>query len=137
MIRAYKDSDYDELKGLYSHGEWFGGVFDEARDGREKLASKIAEDPESIWVYEQDDNLIGSISIMDDGRVAWLFCFVVKDNDLQIAKELYDQAISIFKKRGHTQVLAYSPSEAETLANRYKNLGMQKGNTYTAYWTDI
>lgn len=137
MIRAYEDRDYDQLKALYQHGQWFGGVFDEARDGRERLASKIGSDPSSIWVYERDAKLTGSISIVDDNRVAWLFRFVVMNNDQQIAKELYDKAVVILKQRGHTQVLAYSPAGDETLAARYDYLGMTKGNTYTAYWTDI
>lgn len=137
MIRGYKDADYGKLKELYQHGEWFGGVFDEARDGRTRLSKKIADDPESIWVYEESGEMVGSVSIMDDGRVAWFFRFVVKDNDPKIAKELYDKAISIFKKRGHTQVLAYSPTGDEVLAKRYSDLGMTKGNSYTAYWIDI
>jgi len=35
MLRTYTDADYDKLKALYEHTEWYGGVFDEARDGRE------------------------------------------------------------------------------------------------------
>ncbi len=137
MIRSYHDSDYGKLYELYQHNEWFGGQFDEARDGREKLARKIAQDPDSIWVYEKDGKLIGSISLMDDGRVAWLFRFVVKNHDPKVAKELYNKVIPIFKKHGHTQIIAYSPVGDEVLAKRYENLGMTKGNSYTAYWTDI
>jgi len=137
MIRSYQDSDYEKLKELYQHSDWFGGVFDEARDGKKKLADKITDDPESIWVYEKNGELIGSISLIDDGRVAWVFRFVVKDNDSKIAKELYDNALPILKKRGHTQVIAYSPVDDEILGKRYSNLGMTKGNSYTAYWTNI
>lgn len=137
MIRPYEDSDYEKLKELYMHGKWFGGVFDEARDGRQKLVHKIAQDPESIWVYEHEGQLLGSISIVDDGRVAWLFRYVAKGNDQKMSKELYDKVIPILKKRGHTQVIAYSPVDDEILAKRYRDLGMVKGNSYTAYWTDI
>lgn len=137
MIRAYQDSDYEKLKELYQHSEWYGGQFDEARDSRERLANKVADDPESIWIYETNDQLLGTISLIEDGRVAWLFRFVVKDNDQQIAKGLYDKAVEVFKKRGHTQVLVYSPADNQELGNRYNSLGMNKGNNITAYWSDI
>ncbi len=137
MIRAYQDQDYDDLKQLYLHGEWFGGVFDEARDGRDKLAKKILQDPKSIWVYEEGNEVVGSISIIEESRVAWLYRFVVKDNDQKIAKALYQHVLPIFKSREHSQIIVYSPVNDEVLANRYKELGMIKGNSYTAYWADI
>src|SRR5690606_31854998 len=124
MVRSYKDTDYYKLKELYGHSEWYGGQFDEARDGREKLKSKIAQDNDSILVYEKNGELLGSISLIEDGRVAWLFRFVVKDNDQQIAQELYDHATHVLKARGCTQVLVYSPNNEDILSQRYKNLGM-------------
>ena len=137
MIRSYQGSDYEKLKELYQHSEWCGGLFDEARDSQEKLATKIADDPDAILVYEQNGELLGSISLIEDGRVAWFFRFVVKDNNQEIAKELYDNAVTIFKGRGHTQVLVYSPIGNTDLDNRYQSLGMTKGNNFTAYWSDL
>ncbi len=67
MIRPYSDTDYDELKALYQHTEWCGGVFDEARDGRERLSKMIERDPESILVFEEDAHIQGTISIIEDG----------------------------------------------------------------------
>lgn len=133
MIRSYKDSDYKNLKQLYQHSEWYGGVFDEARDGRERLANKIAHDPEAILVYEKDDELLGTISIIEDGRVAWLYRFVVKDFDQKISNDLYQAATKILKSRGHQEVLVYS-QDSEELANRYKQLGLTKGGVYRCYW---
>lgn len=137
MIRQYKDSDYEELKELYLHTEWYGGVFDEARDGRERLAEKISDDPESILVYEQKGELIGTISLIEDGRVAWLFRFVVKDNNPDISKKLYENAVIILKNKGHTQALVYTPVGDSDLDTRYDKLGMIKGADYTCYWSDI
>ena len=136
-MRPYKDSDYEQLKELYQHSEWYGGQFDEARDSRQKLAKVIAKDPDSIWIYEDSGQVLGTISLIEDGRVAWLFRFAVKDNNLKIAKELYDKAVEIFKSRGHTQILVYTPVGNQTLNNRYELLGMAKGNDFTTFWTDI
>lgn len=137
MIRSYTDADYEGLKELYQHSEWYGGVFDEARDGRERLAGKIADDPQAILVYEKDGELVGTISIIEDGRVAWLYRFVIKDNDQAVAQELYDAAIANLKARGHNEVLVYTPTDDNTLAGRYDELGMTRGGTYACYYKDI
>lgn len=137
MIRAYTDDDYKAVKELYQHTEWYGGVFDEARDGQFRMARKSAMDPESIFVYEQDGQLIGTVSIIDDGRVGMLFRLVVKDNDPVITKELYSCATKILQSRGHQQVLVYTPVNDQTLHARYKQLGMQRGGDYTCYWVEL
>lgn len=134
MIRAYTDDDYEAVKSLYQHGEWYGGQFDEARDGRVRLAAKVKSDPQSIVVYEKDGNVIGTVSIVDDGRVAMLFRLVVTDNNRPVTKELYDYAVKILRNRGHEQVLVYTPVADTTLHNRYEQLGMTRGSDYTCYW---
>ncbi len=137
MIRSYTDADYEGLKELYQHSEWYGGVFDEARDGRERLAKKIADDPQAILVYEKDGELVGTISIIEDGRVAWLYRFVVKDHDKAVAAELYAAATANLKARGHSEVLVYTPVDDDLLAERYDELGMTRGGSYTCYYKDI
>ena len=137
MIRGYQDEDYKQLKQLYEHTEWYGGVFSEARDGRERLARKIATDPEAILVYEEGGALLGTISVIEDGRVAWLYRFVVKDLEVDITRQLYEKAISVLRARGHQEVLVYSEAENATLDARYTQLGMHKGGNYTCFWADI
>lgn len=137
MIRSYADNFYDELKLLYLNVEWYGGVFDEARDRRERLAQKIADDPQAILVYERDGELLGTISIIEDGRVAWLYRFVVKDFDPEITKELYDAATKILKERGHSEVLVYTPVGDKDLDARYDSLGMTKGGDYTCFYKEL
>lgn len=135
-IRNYRDGDYEQLKALTEHSEWFGGQFDEARDGRECLRQKITQDPSSIFVFQQGKCLVGTISIIDDGRVGMLFRFIVKDHDDTVSKALYDRAISELRARGHTQVLVYTAKD-KMLTKRYKTLGMHEGGTYACYWSDI
>ncbi len=137
MIRGYTDADYYVLKDLYLHPEWYGGVFDEVRDGRERLAQKIVDDPQAILVYERDGEVLGTISIIEDGRVAWLYRFVVKDLDPEITKELYDAATKILKERGHSEVLVYTPVGDKNLDARYASLGMNKGGGYTCFYREL
>jgi len=137
MIRAYTDADYDHLKQLYLHTEWYGGQFDEARDGRTRLAEKIMQDPEAIWLYEQDREVVGTVSLVDDGRVAMLFRLVVKNNDQAVTQELYKHAANLLRKRGHEQILVYTPTGDQALHQRYEQLGMTRGGEYTCYWAQL
>jgi hypothetical protein len=138
MLRNYTDADYEKLKQLYMHSEWFGGHFNENRDSQQRLAKLIVRDPESIIVYEKDDEITGTVSLFEDGRGAWLFRFVVKDNDPAITRELYQRAVELMKVRGHDEVLVYAPVGDETFRQRYMDvLGMQKGDDYTCYWANI
>lgn len=134
MIRGYVDNDYGQLKSLYKHREWYGGVFDEARDGRARLSKKITQDPESILVYEEATKLLGTVSIVEDGRVAWLYRFVVQDLDRVISQKLYDAATAVLKARGHREVLVYSTAGDASLDEHYVGLDMHKGGKYTCFW---
>lgn len=137
MIRSYHDNDYEQLKALYERTEWYGGVFDEARDGRERLKNVIANDPQAILVHESDSKINGTISIIEDGRVAMLYRFVVPPEMNDIASELYTTAITTLKDRGHTEVLVYSAIDDEALDQRYLKLGMTRGGDYACFWVGI
>ncbi len=137
MIRSYRDSDYDQLKNLYLHPEWYGGVFDESRDGRERLAAKIQSDSEAIIVYEDDSTILGTVSIIEDGRVAMLYRFITSPENHDMAKKLYAAATKVLKKRGHTEVLVYSAINNPVLDKKYMQLGMIKGSDYRCFWASL
>lgn len=136
-IRQYRTSDYEQLKALYLDSSTFGGQFDEARDAADRLRKKIEADPDAILVAEQDGKLIGSVSLIDDGRVAWLFRFTVRQGNPDVAKVLCDKATEVLKERGHTEVLVYTPVSNQDLYDRYEQLGFTKGGDYTCYWKGL
>lgn len=136
-IRRYQTTDYESLKSLYLDASTFGGQYDEARDAPDRLQKKIEADPDAILVAEDKDNIVGTVSLIDDGRVAWLFRFAVPQNRPEVAQELHDSAVKVLKSRGHAQVLVYSPSGNQPLNIRYKQLGFTKGDDYTCYWKEI
>lgn len=137
IVRQYKTSDYEQLKALYLDSSTFGGQFDEARDAADRLRKKIEADPDAILVAEQDGKLRGSVSLIDDGRVAWLFRFTVLQEDSGVAKALCDKALEALKSRGHTEVLVYTPVGNQDLYDRYEQLGFTKGGDYTCYWKGL
>lgn len=136
-VRSYQPSDYVQLKALYLDSSTFGGQFDEARDGADRLRKRVEADPDAILVAEFDDKLVGTVSLIDDGRIAWLFRYAVQKDQFEALKALHDRAIHLLKSRGHSQVLVYTPVGNNELDNRYEHLGFTKGSDYTCYWKDI
>lgn len=136
-IRKYQPKDYDQLKALYLDSSTFGGQFDEARDAANRLQKKIEADPDAILVAENDGKLEGSVSLIDDGRIAWLFRYAVQEDQHEALKALHDKAIETLKSRGHSQVLIYTPVGNTELDSRYEHLGFTRGDNYTCYWKEI
>lgn len=138
-IRPYQPSDYEQLAALYHQSKLYGGQFDENRDSKERLRKRIEADPDAILVAEEATKLIGTVSLIEDGRVAWLFRFAVEqgENEAEVTKALCDAAFSALKAKGHHQVLVYTPVGDNRLDSRYENLGFNRGGDYTCYWKDI
>ena len=111
-VRSYQLSDYEAVTNLYKLGDLFGGQFDEARDAEDKLAAIVSEDSESILVYEIDGKILGTVSLIENSRVAWLFRFAVKPSAIMndVAVSLYTHACDVLKK--------------------YKKTSTQKGNWF-------
>lgn len=138
-IRPYQPSDYEQLKSLYLDSSTYGGQFDENRDSQERLRKRVEADPDAIIVAEEADKLVGTVSLIEDGRVAWLFRFAVAhtDNESEVAAQLCQHALEALRGKGHHQVLVYTPVGNQNLDGRYEQLGFSRGGDYTCYWRDI
>lgn len=137
-IRAYQSTDYEQIAALYHQSELYGGQFDENRDNEERLQKRIEADPDAILVAEQDNKIIGTVSFIEDGRVAWLFRFAVEqgENEPEVTQALCNAGLAALKAKGHNQVLVYTPVGNDKLDNRYERLGFNRGGDYTCYWKD-
>jgi ribosomal protein S18 acetylase RimI-like enzyme len=137
-IRFYNSTiDYPAVKSLYSDSSTYGGQFDEARDSENRLRTLIEQKPEAILVAENDSNIVGTVTIFEDGRSVWLYRFAVKNQDMEVNKILWDYVKEICKRLGHTQVLVYAPEGNDAFEERYTKLGFTKGGNFTAYWQDL
>jgi predicted N-acetyltransferase YhbS len=139
IVRSYVPSDYKQIAALYKQSGLYGGQFDENRDSEERLRKRIEADSEAILVAEQDDKIAGTVSLIEDGRVAWLFRFAVQQGkqEAAITKALCDTALASLKAKGHNQVLVYTPVGNDRLDSRYESLGFNRGGDYTCYWKDF
>ncbi|HSX05281.1 MAG TPA: GNAT family N-acetyltransferase [Candidatus Saccharimonadales bacterium] len=138
-VRSYQPADYPQVAELYKQSDLYGGQFDENRDGEMRLQKRIEADPDAIFVAEQGGAIVGTVSLIDDGRVAWLFRFAVQqgDDEATITQALCHKALAALKAKGHNQVLVYTPVGNEHLDARYTELGFSKGGDYTCFWKDI
>lgn len=136
-IRRYTSNDYESIVALYKQTALYGGQFDESRDSSERLQKRIEADPDAIFVAEENNEIVGTLSLIEDGRVAWFFRFCVQNNDHRIAQALSDKALEALRVKGHTQVLVYAPAGDETFEQRYNKLGFTKGGDYTCFWKDL
>ncbi len=138
-IRNYNpETDYPGIEALLSAEGTFGGQFDEARDTKERIDALESTKPGSVLVAEEDGEILGTVTLFEDGRSAWLYRFAVQqDNETEITKLLNEKALQTMKDRGHTQVLVYAPTGDRHFEDRYTSLGFNKGGDYTAYWQDI
>ena len=138
-IRNYNpNTDYKAVAALYKSSETYGGQYDDARDAEDRLKTLVEQKPDAILVAEDNGEIVGAVTLFEDGRSAWLYRFAVQaENEKEISKLLCKQALSILKQKGHSQVLVYAPAGNEHFENRYTTLGFNKGNDFTAYWQDV
>jgi N-acetylglutamate synthase-like GNAT family acetyltransferase len=106
----------------------------EGRDSGARLAAQIEKKPDSILVAEEDGKIVGTVSLIYDERVAWLFRFAAEPAAVE---PLYEKAVEVLRSHGHKQVLVYSESGNRSLDERYVNLGFNQGNDFTAFWREI
>jgi N-acetylglutamate synthase len=137
-VRFYLPEDYPEIEKLYKDSSTFGGQFDEARDAKGRLDALIAKKPESILIAEDDGRIVGAVTLFEDGRSAWLYrCAVLLDYENEAMLLLVEKAKEVLKSCGHRQILVYAPAGDAHFEKRYKNVGFEKGNDFTAYWQDL
>lgn len=138
-IRQYQPTDYEQVAALYKQSELFGGQYDNNRDSEEKLRTRVEADPDAIFVAQLNDNIVGTVSLIEDGRVAWLFRFAVAQipEEGNIAKQLYEHASKTLQTKGHNQVLVYAPAGNKSFETRYTQLGFTTGGDYTCYWKNL
>ncbi|TSC68545.1 MAG: hypothetical protein G01um101456_599 [Parcubacteria group bacterium Gr01-1014_56] len=135
IIRGYQELDYPQVEKLYKNSSLFGGQFDMSRDSQEQLKKLIEHKPEAILVAESDGEIVGTVTLFEDGRSAWLYRFATLNN--KTSEALFLRAKEILKSKGHTQVLVYAPAGDKQFEERYRSLGFNKGNDYTVYWQNL
>ncbi|MFM2340149.1 MAG: hypothetical protein RLZZ360_785 [Candidatus Parcubacteria bacterium] len=138
-IRDYNpETDFDAVKSLLCDSSTYGGDFDEARDSKDRIDTLGQQKPGSVLVAELDNEIVGTVTLFEDGRSAWLYRFAVaKTHEDIVTDALWQAAKEIMRSWGHTQILVYAPAHDAAFSSRYSKLGFTAGNDFTAYWQNI
>ena len=134
-VRNYNPGDYPAVKQLYDNSGWF----DPETDAEDRLNAKSERDPQSLLVAIQDDDLVGTVSLIEDARIAIFFRLVIKEapNSDDIRSKLLSQGETIFQKKGYREAHIIAPEEDISRQQEYEQDGFQKGNPYRWMWKKI
>lgn len=130
-IRNYKDSDYDEVKKLYDDSGWF----DSETDAQSRLKNKIDKNSDSILVAVIENKIVGTVSFLEDSRIAILFRLVSPDKNIR--EKLIEAGINNLKSFGYKEVHIIAPEEDKDRQSEYEELGFKKGKIYQWMWRKI
>ncbi|EKD95988.1 MAG: GCN5-related N-acetyltransferase [uncultured bacterium] len=135
QIRPYTPEDYQSVKAIYEDG----GLFAESIDTEENLKTKIERDPESILVAVKRQQVVGTVSFLEDGRMAYIFRVAVKKTERKqgIAKMLLEEAEKILKKRGLKKVSILVSEKVKELWDYYEGLGYNRGTMHLWMWKEL
>ena len=127
-VRAYEPADYANVREILDQG----GLFYEPFDSAESLNEKISRDPRSILVAIRFNKIIGTVSIMEDGRMPFIFRLAVKQEFRNAGTGiiLMDSAEKELFSRGYKEVHILVETENEQLQGYYAKQGYEKGNSY-------
>jgi hypothetical protein len=138
QIRFFRTTEYSQLIELYKKSDQF--KVDEVTDSEVGITTKVLRDPESILVVEYGEILIGSVSIIEDGRIALLFRLVVDPTyplKQEVLTTLVEKAEGIVKSRGCSQVHSIAPSNDLNALMERRQLEFQEGSAYTWFWKKL
>jgi hypothetical protein len=135
-IRSYTIIDYPRVKELYE----LAGVFDPETDAEDRLLVTVEENPDSILVAtDEDGTLLGTISIIQDNRIAILFRLVAKPGPTEhlIRMRMLHDAEQRLREYGFHEVHILAHEEDSKTHEEYTHYGFTKGKLYRWFWKKI
>lgn len=135
-IRNYNPaSDYPQVKHVLEQGGLFYGEMEDP----EKLEEKIGRDSESIMVATMGDQIVGTVSFMEDGRMPLIFRLAVEEGERRkgIGEKLMQEAEKRLKSRGYQEIHLLVNEEHKDIRAYYRKRGYQEGNLYRWMFKEV
>jgi len=128
QIRPYLSMDYSQVKSIYEES----GLYDQENDSQQRLDEKISRDPTSIIVAVDEERVVGTISLMEDGRMAFMFRLAVKSTHRErgIGMALLQAADEELQRRGGLEINILVDEQNQELKDYYTNRGYKEGHSY-------
>lgn len=127
-IRNYLPDYYEQVKQLLING----GLYYEPMDSFERLQEKVSRDPNSILVALELDRVVGTVSLMEDGRIGFIFRLAVdpESRNRGIGRALMEEAEKELFRRGHQEINILVEETDPELQGYYERQGYEKGTAY-------
>lgn len=128
-IRNYNsETDYLRVREILEEGDLYYGP----TDSSERLAEKVRRDPESIIVATLGNQIVGTVTIAEDGRMPFIFRLAVKEEYRRrgFGVKLMEEAEKRLKNRGYEEVHIFVNETDEELKEYYRKQAYQEGNAY-------
>ncbi len=127
-IRPYTSLDYIYIRKLYEESGWF----DELVDSENKLNEQTSKDPDSILVATNNNEIIGSVSLLATGCLALFFRLIAPNEEVK--KLLLAKGEEFFRVKGYKRIDIIAPEEDLSRQKEYADYGFNKGNLYRWFW---
>ena len=127
VITPYDSNDYPKVKAILEEGS----LYYEPMDSPERMEEKASRDPNSIFVATDSSGVIGTASLMEDGRMAFIFRLAVAESHRGrgIGLDLMQKAEEELKRRGYKEIHILVEEE-NPLNDYYKKQGYVEGHNY-------
>lgn len=134
-FRYYEDGDYQKMKDLLIECD----LYFESTETREHLKEKISRDPRSIIIAEKSGMLIGTVSIVEDGRMPFIFRLGVskKYRKNGLGSDLLKKAELELKEKGYGESFMFVDAKNKELQLYYQNRDYSKGHLYRFMYKKI
>ncbi|MBI5619578.1 GNAT family N-acetyltransferase [Candidatus Gottesmanbacteria bacterium] len=127
-IRPYIPKDYPSIRRILEEG----GLYYDEMDNENRLKEKVTRDPQSILVAIEASRIIGTVSIMEDGRMAFIFRLGVQmeQKGSGVGTRLLQEAETILHERGYNEVHILVDENNPELQKYYEQRGYERGHMY-------
>lgn len=134
-IRPYLATDYEAIKAILQSGD----LFDDAWDAPSHLNQKIAKDPTSILVAEEENEVTGCILIIRDNWTPFLFRLAVKESYRKkgVGTALMQAAEEQLRNEGMDEVAIFVDEEKTDLQKYYEKRGYIRGGNYRCMYKKL
>lgn len=134
-ITNFTIDKYEEAKAILVTG----GHFDDVWDSRAHWEEKIKQEPNSILLAMEADEVIGCILIIRDPWTSFFFRLAVKESHRNkgIGSQLMQSAEQALKQEGVDEVTMFVDFDDDELQAYYEKRGYMKGGTYKCMYKKL
>jgi ribosomal protein S18 acetylase RimI-like enzyme len=120
-IRPYTPSDYDGVKRILVEA----GLYEEPHDTRERLEHLSREDPQTLLVATDGEEIIGTVYAMYHPWTSFIWHLGVKEDrrGQGLGGILMRHAEDVLRSRGAQEISIFVDGNAERLQNFYEQQG--------------